>query len=167
MSIKTFTALLILAFAWTSCKNDAATSGTTQSEPATTEVTPAADPSAAMGADPSATMGADANMAIQPISPATPAAATTQTAGTAGMKNPAHGEPGHVCGVPVGQVLDGKTATAPTTVVPTPTTAAPKPTAAPAAGNAKVAPGMNPPHGQPGHRCDISVGEPLNSKPKQ
>lgn len=26
-------------------------------------------------------------------------------------------------------------------------------------------PGMNPPHGQPGHRCDIAVGAPLNSKP--
>ncbi|MGX7667722.1 hypothetical protein [Flavobacterium pedocola] len=26
-------------------------------------------------------------------------------------------------------------------------------------------PGMNPPHGQPGHRCDIAVGTPLNSKP--
>jgi hypothetical protein len=23
--------------------------------------------------------------------------------------------------------------------------------------------GMNPPHGQPGHRCDIAVGAPLNS----
>jgi len=30
-----------------------------------------------------------------------------------------------------------------------------------------TAPGMNPPHGQPGHRCDISVGAPLNSKPTQ
>lgn len=28
-------------------------------------------------------------------------------------------------------------------------------------------PGMNPPHGQPGHRCDIAVGAPLNSKPAQ
>ena len=28
-----------------------------------------------------------------------------------------------------------------------------------------VAPGMNPAHGQPGHRCDISVGAPLNSAP--
>jgi len=28
---------------------------------------------------------------------------------------------------------------------------------------AKVAAGMNPAHGQPGHRCDISVGAPLNS----
>ena len=25
-------------------------------------------------------------------------------------------------------------------------------------------PGMNPPHGQPNHRCDIPVGAPLNSK---
>jgi len=28
-----------------------------------------------------------------------------------------------------------------------------------------TAKGMNPPHGQPGHRCDIPVGAPLNSKP--
>ena len=27
----------------------------------------------------------------------------------------------------------------------------------------KVAKGMNPPHGQPNHRCDISVGAPLNT----
>lgn len=26
--------------------------------------------------------------------------------------------------------------------------------------------GMNPPHGQPGHRCEIAVGAPLNSTPK-
>lgn len=25
--------------------------------------------------------------------------------------------------------------------------------------------GMNPPHGQPGHRCEIAVGAPLNSTP--
>lgn len=28
-----------------------------------------------------------------------------------------------------------------------------------------VAEGMNPPHGQPGHRCEIPVGAPLNSEP--
>lgn len=28
----------------------------------------------------------------------------------------------------------------------------------------QTAPGMNPPHGQPGHRCEIAVGAPLNSK---
>ena len=30
---------------------------------------------------------------------------------------------------------------------------------------AKTAAGLNPPHGEPGHRCDINVGEPLNSAP--
>jgi len=29
-----------------------------------------------------------------------------------------------------------------------------------------TAPGMNPPHGQPSHRCDIPVGTPLNSPPR-
>jgi len=26
---------------------------------------------------------------------------------------------------------------------------------------------LNPKHGEPGHRCDIAVGAPLNSKPTQ
>lgn len=30
-----------------------------------------------------------------------------------------------------------------------------------------TAPGMNPPHGQPGHRCEIAVGAPLSSAPKK
>ena len=30
---------------------------------------------------------------------------------------------------------------------------------------AKTAAGMNPEHGQPGHRCDIAVGAPLSSAP--
>lgn len=34
-------------------------------------------------------------------------------------------------------------------------------------GAATTAQGMNPPHGQPGHRCDIAVGAPLNSPPGQ
>ncbi|HUH26117.1 MAG TPA: hypothetical protein VLY87_05785 [Flavobacterium sp.] len=34
-------------------------------------------------------------------------------------------------------------------------------------GAATTAEGMNPPHGQPGHRCDIAVGAPLNSAPAQ
>lgn len=29
----------------------------------------------------------------------------------------------------------------------------------------QTAPGMNPPHGQPGHKCELAVGAPLNSKP--
>ncbi|WP_156180640.1 hypothetical protein [Rufibacter radiotolerans] len=35
--------------------------------------------------------------------------------------------------------------------------------AQPAASGATA--GLNPPHGQPGHRCDIQVGAPLNSAP--
>ncbi len=37
----------------------------------------------------------------------------------------------------------------------------------PASQAAQVAPaaGLNPAHGQPGHRCDIAVGAPLNSAP--
>ena len=33
------------------------------------------------------------------------------------------------------------------------------------ANSTETPPGMNPPHGQPGHRCEIPVGAPLNSKP--
>ncbi|MQP23825.1 hypothetical protein GFJ94_01965 [Flavobacterium sp. LMO8] len=37
----------------------------------------------------------------------------------------------------------------------------------PTSAQTQTAPGMNPPHGQPGHRCDIAVGAPLNSKPAE
>ena len=83
--------------------------------------------------------------------------------------NPAHGQPGHRCDIAVGAPLNsaptqGQTATAQPTqtiqvnpnqknIVTTTTVAAP----------VKVAKGMNPSHGQPGHRCDIPVGSPLNS----
>lgn len=81
--------------------------------------------------------------------------------------NPAHGQPGHRCDIAVGAPLNSAppqgqvVATPGQTVqvnpnqkqVVTTTTAAP----------VKVAKGMNPPHGQPGHRCDIPVGAPLNS----
>ncbi|WP_316635133.1 hypothetical protein [uncultured Flavobacterium sp.] len=82
--------------------------------------------------------------------------------------NPAHGQPGHRCDIAVGAPLNsapaqqGQTTVQPTQTVQvnpgqqnvvTTTTAAP----------VKVAKGMNPSHGQPGHRCDIPVGVPLNS----
>ncbi|MFC0777701.1 hypothetical protein [Flavobacterium sp. HJSW_4] len=81
--------------------------------------------------------------------------------------NPAHGQPGHRCDIAVGAPLNSApqqqgqvTAQAGQTVkmsqpqvVTTTTTQQP----------VKVAKGMNPPHGQPGHRCDIPVGAPLNS----
>lgn len=76
------------------------------------------------------------------------AASTEINAGSAAI-NPAHGQPGHICGVPVGAPLDSATLpkTANTAVAPKPAT------------------GLNPAHGQPGHRCDLAVGAPLNSAP--
>lgn len=82
--------------------------------------------------------------------------------------NPAHGQPGHRCDIAVGAPLNsapaqGQTVTTQQTQtvqvnpnqknVVTTTVAAP----------VKVGKGMNPSHGQPGHRCDIPVGAPLNS----
>ncbi len=84
-----------------------------------------------------------------------------------GKLNPAHGEPGHRCDISVGAPLNSapvqKTTQPPTVINSNQYQAniSPQPVAQ------KVAAGMNPPHGQPGHRCDISVGAPLNSPPAQ
>jgi len=81
--------------------------------------------------------------------------------------NPAHGQPGHRCDIAVGAPLNSAPTQGQATTTQQPqmvqvnggqqqvvtTTTAP----------AKVAKGMNPAHGQPGHRCDIPVGAPLNS----
>lgn len=88
---------------------------------------------------------------------------TVVTGGATGPLNPKHGEPGHRCDIAEGAPLNSKPAANPASAATAPTitqVAAPTPTPA------KVtAPGMNPPHGQPGHRCDIAEGAPLNSKP--
>ncbi len=104
------------------------------------------------------------------------------------MLNPAHGEPFHRCDIPVGAPLNSPPASttrpattnqvqtaAPQVSSPAPTTSnnptAPtienamrmnsssaRSTSAPATG---TKPQLNPPHGQPWHRCDIAVGSPL------
>jgi hypothetical protein len=89
--------------------------------------------------------------------------------------NPSHGQPGHRCDIPVGAPLNSpKASTTATTSAPSQggtfsekitVTPPPANSAVPAllsteTGN-KVAEGMNPAHGQPGHRCDIAVGQPL------
>jgi hypothetical protein len=91
----------------------------------------------------------------------------TQTVSKAGL-NPAHGQPGHRCDISVGAPLDSKP-TLPSANTTQPVAAQKSaPTLSPnIPAPATVAPGMNPAHGQPGHRCDISVGAPLNSKPAQ
>ena len=110
----------------------------------------------------------------QPAVVTPPAGTTTSPAVTttaAGM-NPAHGQPGHRCDIAVGAPLNSKPSSSGTTTTPLPLTpsipAATPVSPAPAkTETVAAAPGMNPAHGQPGHRCDIAVGAPLNSKPTQ
>ncbi|POY39009.1 hypothetical protein C3K47_00470 [Solitalea longa] len=85
--------------------------------------------------------------------------------------NPAHGQPGHRCDIPVGASLS-----TPAQMLTSNKSQGTQPSngTAPSVKQANVQapittatkPGMNPPHGQRGHRCDIAVGAPLNSKPK-
>ncbi|WP_228437464.1 hypothetical protein [Chryseobacterium sp. 7] len=96
---------------------------------------------------------------------------------TAPGMNPPHGQPGHRCDIPVGQPLNSQPAAATpgaqnvnvngnNTIQIDPNAVSPgKITLDNNGKQVKTAPGMNPPHGQPGHRCDIQVGQPLNSKP--
>lgn len=96
---------------------------------------------------------------------------------TAPGMNPPHGQPGHRCDIQVGQPLNSQPAAATpgaqnvnvngnNTIQIDPNAVSPgKITLDNNGKQVKTAPGMNPPHGQPGHRCDIQVGQPLNSKP--
>ncbi len=76
-----------------------------------------------------------------------------------GPLNPPHGQPGHRCDIPEGAPLNGTPATGGQPAMTAPATGAP------AGGNSLfTTPGtarLNPAHGQPGHRCDINVGDPL------
>lgn len=84
--------------------------------------------------------------------------------------NPAHGQPGHRCEIPVGAPLNSapKAASTPTVVKNTapapansPQLGAVNPNAATNTVATQTAPGMNPPHGQAGHSCSVAVGAPL------
>jgi hypothetical protein len=92
---------------------------------------------------------------------------TTATTVASGL-NPEHGKPGHRCDIAVGAPLNSpKQATPAINTNTTPTMApsivntSPQINTTPA--KQTVPAGMNPAHGEPGHRCDIAVGAPLNS----
>ena len=116
--------------------------------------------------------------------PATTAAnepAVVNATATPPKLNPAHGQPFHRCDIAVGSPLDAAPAKPATTAIRT--GAAPtlenaarlnnpqannpqvnNPTA-PTVANASASgtpPKLNPPHGQPFHKCEIPVGSPLN-----
>jgi hypothetical protein len=95
---------------------------------------------------------------------------TQQQVQTAPGMNPPHGQPGHRCDIAVGAPLNSKpiqkTQPQTTQVVTTKPAEQPVMKINPNDGSTTVtststAPGMNPPHGQEGHRCDIAVGAPL------
>lgn len=119
------------------------------------------------------------------MSSASPAPATVAApvpAQVAKGMNPAHGQPGHRCEIPVGAPLNSNPGITeqkpPTTVTPavmnsdgtfssgsntTITTSSNTASGTPSILNPQAATpaGMNPPHGQDGHRCEIAVGAPL------
>ena len=83
--------------------------------------------------------------------------------------NPQHGQPGHRCDIAVGAPLN-----APATNIQPNVSATTAPVTTTNVDTKKVLPevkasttALNPKHGEPGHRCDIAVGAPLNSKPTQ
>lgn len=71
--------------------------------------------------------------------------------------NPAHGLPGHQCGIPVGAPLN--TDRTPNEVAPPNTPAA---TVSPV--RIDQSPKVNPPHGEPGHDCAVPVGAELKKQ---
>lgn len=92
--------------------------------------------------------------------------------------NPPHGQPGHRCDIPVGAPLNAQPANTARQTPVNPSVTAPTTTNNPMAptienaqklnssqprntSSAQNSGRINPPHGQPGHRCDIPVGSPL------
>ena len=81
--------------------------------------------------------------------------------------NPPHGQAGHRCDIAVGAPLNSTPNKSTTTPASSVSNVA-MPTIVKSNAPAVVTkPGMNPPHGQTGHRCDIAVGAPLNSAPNK
>lgn len=151
---KILTSALLISLLVVSCKKE-------ETEPETTDTT------------------TESNIIIPVASAETPTSAQEVQAtepnmmmqnNNAGAINPAHGQPGHRCEIPVGAPLS----TAPKEAnvsKPVPTNTAPVNVPQLGATNANAAqnananqvtpPGMNPPHGQPGHTCSVAVGAPL------
>ena len=106
----------------------------------------------------------------QPVQQTAQQSTATPTKTAPGM-NPPHGQPGHRCEIPVGAPLNSKPAAnkqQQTTTQVVNQKPAEKPVMNVNSNNGAATivgtttpPGMNPPHGQEGHRCDVAVGAPL------
>lgn len=104
---------------------------------------------------------------LQPL----PAQGTTNAPNPASIAlNPEHGQPGHRCDIAVGAPLNSPAAQPAPVPAPVKQTMPQQPVQTPAPSLNTTTPSkgvlngaVNPAHGQPGHRCDIAVGAPLNS----
>lgn len=167
--------LLTVTFVFTSCKKEE--EATTTSDAPKEIIMPRVQ---AIPAQTNIQQPAIQNVAPGQNQPATASQTLTpnpqQVVTKKGM-NPPHGQPGHRCDIAVGaplnspvakpnqpkigsattQQLDPSLFTTQTTTQPSGTPAILNPDGA----QTTTAPGMNPPHGQPGHQCGIAVGAPL------
>lgn len=110
------------------------------------------------------------NTSISTATPSGPSANSSQNPSllqqnsnqNASGMNPPHGQPGHRCDIAVGAPLNST----PNKSIPNPAvTNSSSPVIVKTNSSTVVTkPGMNPPHGQKGHRCEIAVGAPLNSQ---
>jgi hypothetical protein len=165
--------LIIASLFLTSCKKETPPQENSSNTEAVTEVVN--DSTTAVALEPMQSNASGENPNTMMLS--TPAANTNTNTVTAvttakGM-NPPHGQSGHRCDIAVGAPLNTpvsqstpKQATPIQIANTTATTSSVmmNSNSTPVTGSnptVTTAEGMNPPHGQEGHRCDISVGAPL------
>ncbi|KQM79178.1 hypothetical protein ASE74_01005 [Pedobacter sp. Leaf216] len=102
---------------------------------------------------PTGMQGLQKSNTIQPVS---------QSSKTNLIFNPPHGAAGHTCALAVGAPLNQAAAAQPQQKLNQQANNTPATTQANTSGKK-----LNPKHGEPGHRCDIAIGAPLDSKPTQ
>ena len=107
--------------------------------------------------------GNSAGMQPMPVTPGTSSGAVSAQPATAAL-NPKHGLPGHRCDIPEGAPLNQPAANTTPVINATQSAATPSINIQQQSVSGATAK-LNPKHGEPGHRCDIAVGAPLNSAP--
>jgi len=158
------TTLAIVCFVFASCSEDRNSNESTVTPSDNIETSPAEN----ISDSEVSSMVNDSSVTAQ-SEPSSDASAVQQQA--APRLNPPHGEPGHRCDMNVGDPLpDESGSTGPVTVsspavINTTEQSGNKsimyeqPAGVQSGGAATAK--LNPPHGEPGHRCDINVGDPL------
>jgi hypothetical protein len=104
-----------------------------------------------------ATTSIDSSSVLPPVAPATQMDAVI----AAPALNPAHGQPFHDCSIAVGAPLINRNANSSTQRLPPAQTLPAVPPLQPVLPSLRSGGKLNPPHGKPGHKCEIAVGAPL------